>query len=672
MYARPIVSRINLSRKLNFSASRALSGVAHSYAPIPVPGQTVEESRKSYLENYKKSIEDPDAFWSEKAKSYLTWSKPFTKTLTGDFAEGSAKWFEDGQLNACFNAVDRHVATRGNQAAIIWDGDEPGTRRVITYAELQEEVSKIANAMKAKGVKKGDVVTIYMPMIPQLPMVMLACARIGAIHSVVFAGFSGEALKDRIQDCSSKFVFAADEGKRGGKNVPLKKAVDEAVAKCPNVQTVFVVKHTGGEVKMAENRDVWLHDLTSTASSNCAVEPMDSEDPLFILYTSGSTGKPKGVVHTTGGYLLYAGVTAKTTFDLRENDIFACVADCGWVTGHTYIVYGPLVNGSTTVMFESIPTYPTPYRYWELAESVKATQFYTAPTAIRALMRYDSEPIKKYDLSKLRIIGSVGEPINPEAWKWYYDNAGRKQATVVDTYWQTETGGHIITNLPGATDMKPGSCNTPFYGVQTVVLDSTNGKEIEGNNVEGVLAIKGAWPGMARSVYGNHQRFLDTYLRPFAGYYFTGDACRRDQDGSYWITGRVDDVINPSGHRIGTAELEAILNSVDSVSESAVVGFPHDIKGEGISCYVVLKDGVQPSDELTKTLKDTIRSALGPFATPDVIVYSDLPKTRSGKIMRRILRKIACGDEKSLGDVSTLADPGVVPKLVEQFKLAKK
>lgn len=646
--------------------------VAKSYGPIAVPGKTVQESAKEYAETYKASVEDPTAFWAKEATKYITWSKPFTKVITGEFAQGTAKWFEDGQLNVSYNAIDRHIeAGRGNDVALIWEGDEMGDNKQITFNELKEEVSKIANVMKSNGIKKGDVVTLYMPMIPQIAMVMLACTRIGAVHSIVFAGFSSESLKDRIKDCKSKFVFTADEGKRGGKTVRLKGAVDDALVQCPEVEKVFTYKRTGGDINMKAGRDVWMHDLLPKASTECAPEPMNSEDPMFILYTSGSTGKPKGLLHTTGGYTVYAATTAKNTFDLRKNDVFCCVADCGWVTGHTYIVYGPLLNGVTSVLFESVPTYPDPYRYWELAEKVGATQFYTAPTAIRALMRYDTAPIKNYNLNKLRVIGSVGEPINPEAWKWYFDHVGQDRATVVDTYWQTETGGHIATNLPGAVPMKPSSCSSPFYGIQFAVLESTTGKEIQGNNVEGVLAIKAPWPAMARTVYGDHDRYLKTYLKVYDGYYITGDACRKDQDGAIFITGRVDDVINPSGHRIGTAELEAILNHSDEVSESAVIGFPHDVKGEGIGCYVVLKDGIEGTPKLTQALKKSVRDAIGPFATPDFIVYGDLPKTRSGKIMRRILRKIAVDDIAGLGDTSTLADPAVVPKLVEAFKIAK-
>lgn len=585
------------------------------------------------MDDYKRSLDHPGQYWKEQALNFLSWSKPFSKTFEGSFSEGKTKWFVDGELNACYNAIDRHVAERGNEVAMIWEGDEPGDTKKFTFSEMQREISKIANVMLSKGVKKGDVVTVYMPMIPELPMAMLACARIGAVHSVVFAGFSSEALKDRILDCNSKFVFVADEGKREGKRIKLKESVDAALKGAPNVQAVFVFKRTGAQVAMANNRDYFMDDLLKTTSPNCSVVPMRSDDPLFILYTSGSTGKPKGILHTTAGYLTYASMTARNTFDMRKGDVFCCVADCGWITGHSYIVYGPLINGVTTVLFESVPTYPDPYRYWDLVQRVKATQFYTAPTALRALMKFDAKDIAKYDLSSLRILGSVGEPINPEAWEWYFTNIGKEKCTVVDTYWQTETGGHIATNLPGAIPMKPGSCGYPYYGIDFAVLDPTSGKELLDNNVEGVLAIKKPWPGMAATVYGDHDRFLNTYLKPYPSFYFTGDSCRRDGEGSYFITGRVDDVINSSGHRIGTAELEAAINSVEEVSESAVVGFPHDIKGEGIGCFVILKDGFQPSEKLTQLLKNVVRTAIGPIATPDFIVYTDLPKVSLLKLM---------------------------------------
>ena len=531
------------------------------YTPVPLPGISIEQSQADYFALYNKSIENPKEFWREKANKYIDWIQPFTSAFEGEFSNATVSWFTDGKLNVCYNAIDRHVLLDGEKVAIRWEGDEPGNSKLITYREMQSEVSRIANVMKAQGVKKGDVVTIYMPMIPQLPMVMLACARIGAIHSVVFAGFSSGALKDRLTDCNSKWVFTADEGRRGGKSIRLKDAVDEAVKDCKGVNNVFVFKHTGGQVNIIEGKDLWMHELLPMVSDQCAIEQMDSDDPLFILYTSGSTGKPKGLVHATGGYSVYAAITAKNTFDLRKDDVFCCVADCGWITGHSYIVYGPLINGVTSVMFESVPTYPNPYRYWDVVQRVKATQFYTAPTAIRTLMRFPEGPIKEYDLSTLRVIGSVGEPINPEAWKWYYDFVGHEKCNVVDTYWQTETGGHIVTNLPGTTMMKPGSCAYPFYGVQLAVLDATSGTELSGNDVEGVLALKAPWPGMAKTIFGDHERFLSTYMKLYKGYYFTGDACKRDHDGAYWITGRVDDVINPSGHRIGK-DFPSILYSM--------------------------------------------------------------------------------------------------------------
>jgi acetyl-CoA synthetase len=498
-----------------------------------------------------------------------------------------------------------------------------------------------------------------MPMIPELAMVMLACARIGAVHSVVFAGFSADSIKGRILNGNSKFVFTADQGLRGGKTVPLKETIDKALAGCPEVRAVFVYKRTGAEVDMISNRDYWMADLLPLAKPYCPCEPMNSEDPLFLLYTSGSTGKPKGLEHTSAGYLLYVTMTTKLTFNLQEGDIYCCVADCGWITGHSYIVYGPLSNGSTSVMFESIPTYPDPYRYWNLVQTHKVTQFYTAPTAIRALIKFDSAPIASYDLSSLRVLGSVGEPINPEAWSWYFNHVGRGKCSVVDTYWQTETGGHIGSNIPGAMPMKPGSCAMPYYGIDFVVLDPTSGKEIEGNGVEGVLGIKRPWPSIARTVYGDHERYLQVYMKPYPGYYFTGDGCRRDKDGYYWITGRVDDVINPSGHRIGTAEIESALVACPEVSEAAVIGFPHEVKGEGIGCFVILRNGIEESHALSDKLKRAVREAIGPIATPDFIIFTDLPKTRSGKIMRRILRKVASFEVDSIGDTSTLADPTV-------------
>lgn len=636
-------------------------------------GKETAKNLAEYKVNWKQSIEQPDVFWSQQARKYLDWfQEPHVDCVGGGtFIEGDVNFFAGGKLNVSYNCIDRHLKTRGDQIAIIWEADEIGQGKKITYNEVARETAKIANLMKLRGVKKGDVVTIYMPMIPEITYVMLACTRIGAVHSVVFAGFSADSLKDRIENGDSKFVFTADEGLRGGRKVRLKETVDEAIANCGDlVQNVFVFTRTGKEIPFDPHRDVRMDDELPKMRPFCPAEPMDSEDPLFVLYTSGSTGKPKGVLHTTAGYLLNAAMTTKLSFDLREGDIYACVADCGWITGHTYIVYGPMCNGTTTVMFESVPTYPNPYRYWDLVQTYGITQFYTAPTAIRALMRYDAAPIADYDLSSLRILGSVGEPINPEAWKWYYTNVGRGNCTIVDTYWQTETGGHLATNLPGAIPMKPGSCALPCYGIDFAILDSSTGKELEGNNVEGVLAIKKIWPSIARTVFGDHDRYLNVYTRPYPGYYFTGDGCRRDKDGYYYITGRVDDVINPSGHRLGTAEVESALVAVDEVSEAAVVGFPHEVKGEGIGCYIILKTGVSGSNELTTKLKNAVRVAIGPIATPDFIVYSDLPKTRSGKIMRRILRKIAAGEEDSIGDVSTLADPTVVALLIERFKEA--
>jgi len=619
---------------------------------------------------YDQSITDPDTFWSNQARNNLTWFQPFLSAGMGSFADGDVNWFSGGKLNISYNCIDRHLKTKANQPALLWEGDEPGLIRSVTYLELSHQVSRIANFMKGKGVKKGDVVTVYMPMIPEIAMVLLACTRIGAIHSVVFAGFSANSLADRILNCNSKFIFTADQGLRGGRVIPLKNTVNTACESCPNVQNVFVFKRTNAEVEMKEGRDIFLEELLPLEKSFCPCEHMDSEDTSFILYTSGSTGKPKGVAHTTAGYLLHANMTTKWSFDIQEGDVFACVADCGWITGHTYTVYGPLSLGSTTVIFESVPTYPNPYRYWDCVQRHKITQFYTAPTAVRALMKFDAGPIADYDLSTLRVLGSVGEPINPEAWEWYYNHVGRGNCHLSDTYWQTETGGHLASSLPGVHTMKPGSCAHPYFGIQFAVIDSTTGKEIEGNGVEGVLCVKSIFPSCARTVYGDHNRYLSVYTRPYPGYYFTGDGCRRDEDGFYWITGRVDDVINPSGHRIGTAEVEAAIDELEEVSECAVVGFPHDVKGEGIGVFVILKNGLVESDELTKKCKLAVRSSIGPFATPDFIVYCDLPKTRSGKIMRRILRKVAHGEVDSIGDTSTLADPDVVPVLVKKFMAA--
>jgi len=657
-------------------------------------GKNVDQKFAEYKEKYQQSLENPSLFWKNIALEHVTWFSPFEEdgVMNGNLIDGDQHWFRNGKLNVSYNCVDRHVNSgRGDQTALLWEGDEPGLNRNITYSQLQREVCRIANVMKSQGVKKGDVVTIYMPMIPELAMVMLACCRIGAVHSIVFAGFSAESLRGRITDCSSQWVFTADEGKRGGRSLPLKDIVDAALddpcfaSANNNTVTVFVFSRNAtlpdapaataeSEIalscSMTAERDVSMAPLLRQAKPYCPCEPLDSEDTMFILYTSGSTGKPKGVAHTTGGYLVHAAFSTKTSFDIKDGDIYACVADCGWITGHTYIVYGPLCLGTTTLMFESIPTYPNPYRYWDLVQRHKVTQFYTAPTAVRALMRYPTEPIGEYDLSSLRVLGSVGEPINPEAWRWYNTHVGRGKCTIADTYWQTETGGHIATNMPGTVHQKPGSCALPYFGIEFAVVDAATGKEILGNDVSGVLCIKRPWPSMARTVYGDHDRFMNVYLRPYPGFYFTGDGCKRDKNGYYIITGRVDDVINPSGHRIGTAEVESALVATAEVSEAAVVGFPHEVKGEGICCFVILGSTFTASTELAKTLKNAVRSAIGPFATPDIIVFADLPKTRSGKIMRRILRKIVAGEEDSIGDTSTLADPTIVDKLISQFKLA--
>lgn len=624
-------------------------------------------SFEAYQEMYDKSVADPEAFWSEMANSFLSWDKPFDTVDTSDLNTGKIEWFKGGKLNVAYNCIDRHLEKRGDQNAIIWEGDEPGNVREITYKELHEQVCRMANVLKSKGVQKGDRVAIYMPMIPEAAFAMLACARIGAIHSVVFAGFSAEALRDRINDAKAVAVMTADEGLRGTKRIPLKATVDAAVAQCESIKTVFVWKHTSGEINFNDSIDFWLNDACAAAETDCPCEPMDSEDFLFTLYTSGSTGQPKGLAHSSAGYLLYTAITHKYVFDYREGDVYACVADIGWITGHSYVVYGPLCNGATTVMFESIPTYPDCGRYWDMVERLKINSFYTAPTAIRAIAREGNDFVTKYDRSSLRVLGTVGEPINPEAWRWYYEIVGDSRCTIVDTWWQTETGGHMITPLPGAIDLKPGSASFPFFGVQTVVLDD-KGNELDGNGVSGLLAIKASWPSQARTIYGDHERYLNTYLKPYPGYYFSGDGCRRDEDGYYWITGRVDDVINVSGHRMGTAEVESALVEHEACAEAAVVGFPHDVKGQGIFAYVILNEGFDDSDDLVKALKNKVREIIGPIATPDVIIITPgLPKTRSGKIMRRILRKIASKETDSLGDVSTLADPSVVEKLIEKW-----
>ena len=620
---------------------------------------------QGYRDMYAESVADPDAFWAEHGRR-IDWIKPYSQIsdVSYDAADLHIKWYADGTLNAAANCLDRHLETRGDQTAIIWEGDDPADSRHITYAELHAEVCKFANVLKAEGAKKGDRITIYMPMIPEAAVAMLACARIGAVHSVVFGGFSPDALAGRIQDCDSNMVITADEGVRGGRPVPLKSNTDAALESCPDCSKVIVVRRTGGDIGWVDGRDVWYHEAMSGASAECPPEEMNAEDPMFILYTSGSTGKPKGVLHTTGGYMVYASMTHQYVFDYHDGDIYWCTADVGWVTGHSYIVYGPLANGAVTLMFEGVPTYPDSSRFWQVVEKHKVNIFYTAPTAIRALMREGEAPVKKCDRSSLRLLGSVGEPINPEAWMWYHDVVGDGRCPIVDTWWQTETGGILITPLPGATATKPGSATRPFFGIEPVLVDGEN-NELDGA-VDGNLCINRSWPGQMRTVYGDHQRFIDTYFTTFPGRYFSGDGARRDEDGYFWITGRVDDVLNVSGHRMGTAEIESALVAHPKVAESAVVGYPHDIKGQGIYAYVTLIEGCEPSDELLAELRQWTRKEIGPIATPDLLQWApQLPKTRSGKIMRRILRKIAANDYAELGDTSTLTDPGVVTDLVE-------
>ena len=618
-----------------------------------------------YQAMYDASIADPDAFWAEHGKR-IDWIKPYSQVsdVSYDKADLHISWFGDGTLNAAANCLDRHLASRGDQTAIIWEGDDPADSRHISYAELHEEVCKFANVLKTEGAKKGDRITIYMPMIPEATVAMLACARIGAVHSVVFGGFSPDALAGRIQDCDSNMVITADEGLRGGRPVPLKANTDAALESCPDCNKVVVVRRTGGDIGWVDGRDVWYHEAMADASADCPPEEMNAEDPMFILYTSGSTGKPKGVLHTTGGYMVYASMTHQYVFDYKDGDVYWCTADVGWVTGHSYIVYGPLANGATTLMFEGVPTWPDSSRFWQVVEKHKVSIFYTAPTAIRALMREGDAPVTGCDRSSLRLLGSVGEPINPEAWMWYHDVVGEGRCPIVDTWWQTETGGILITPLPGATATKPGSATRPFFGIKPVLVDGENNL-LEGA-VDGNLCIDHSWPGQMRTVYGDHQRFIDTYFTTFPGRYFSGDGARRDQDGYFWITGRVDDVLNVSGHRMGTAEIESALVAHPQVAESAVVGYPHDIKGQGIYAYVTLIEGCEPSDELAAELRQWTRKEIGPIATPDLLQWApQLPKTRSGKIMRRILRKIAANDYAELGDTSTLTDPGVVTDLVD-------
>ena len=622
-------------------------------------------TKDKYEEAYKFALDNPEAFWEKEGKR-INWINPYTmvKDVTWSNNDVNIKWFYDGTLNASYNCIDRHLSDKSDQIAIIWEGDDPNESKKITYKELHQKVSKFANMMKHFGVQKGDRVTIYMPMIPEAAYAMLACSRIGAIHSVVFGGFSPDALAGRILDCDSKFLITADEGIRGGKIVPLKVNSDKALEQCPDVKNVFVVKRTGGDIEMKEDRDLWYHEAVELVDDECPPEEMNAEDPLFILYTSGSTGKPKGVLHTTGGYIVYASYTHEIIFDYHDKDIYWCTADVGWVTGHSYIVYGPLANGATTLMFEGVPNYPSNSRFWEVCDKHSVNIFYTAPTAIRALMKEGDAPVKSTSRKSIRLLGTVGEPINPEAWMWYFNIVGEKKCPIVDTWWQTETGATLISPLPGATDLKPGSASKPLPGVRPVLLDS-EGNILEGKN-EGNLCIADSWPGQMRTVYGDHKRFIETYFSQYDGYYFTGDGCKRDEDGYYWITGRVDDVINVSGHRMGTAEVESALVSHEKVSEAAVVGFPHEIKGQGIYAYVTLNAGENGNEEIRKELINWVRKEIGPIASPDLIQFApNLPKTRSGKIMRRILRKIAENDYSELGDTSTLAEPMVVDELIK-------
>jgi acetyl-CoA synthetase len=633
---------------------------------ISPPEQLVASSHadpESYETLYRQSLEDPDGFWVEQARR-IDWAKPPTRISDWSFDPVEIKWFEDGVLNLCHNCVDRHLADRADQVAILFEGDEPAAGRSLTYGELYREVVAMANVLKSLGAGKGDRVTIYMPMIPEAAVAMLACARIGAVHSVVFGGFSPEALHGRIEDCASRFVVTADGGRRGGKLVPLKANVDAALVKGAEVDAVLVVRHLGNDIAWTEGRDHWLHDMAALAPDRCEPEPMDAEDPLFILYTSGSTGKPKGVLHTTGGYAVWTATTFHYVFDYKEGEVFWCTADVGWVTGHSYVVYGPLANGATTLMFEGVPNYPDFSRFWDVVERHKVDIFYTAPTAIRALMREGEGPVKRHDRSSIRLLGTVGEPINPEAWRWYYEVVGESRCPIVDTWWQTETGGIMITTLPGAHEMKPGSAGRPFFGVEPQLVGAEG--EVLVGAASGNLCLTRSWPGQMRSVYGDHDRFVQTYFSTYPGKYFTGDGCRRDEDGYYWITGRVDDVLNISGHRLGTAEIESALVSHRCVAEAAVVGYPHDIKGQGIYCYVTLMEGEADSPELERELRQHVRTEISPIASPDIIHFTPgLPKTRSGKIMRRILRKIAENDVSNLGDTSTLAEPALVDTLVE-------
>ncbi len=636
----------------------------------PVPQQWSDSAwidDATYQAMYRQSVDNPDQFWGDQAAQFLTWDKPWKTVCRSEIEQGQAAWFEGGKLNVAVNCIDRHLVDRADQTAIIWEGDEPTDDAHISYAQLHEQVSKLGNVLRQRGVKKGDRVCIYMPMIPEAAYAMLACARIGAVHSVVFGGFSPDALKDRILDSDCQVVITADEGLRAGKPIPLKANTDKALANCPDVHTCLVVRRTGGSIDWQDSRDIWYQESIESVTQDCEPEIMDAEDPLFILYTSGSTGKPKGVVHTTGGYLLMAAMTHKYTFDYKNGDVFWCTADVGWVTGHSYILYGPLCNGAITLMFEGVPTYPDASRFWQVIDKHQVNQFYTAPTAIRSLMACGDSFVSNTSRSSLKLLGTVGEPINPEAWDWYHRVVGESRCPIVDTWWQTETGAHMLTPLPGATALKPGSATRPFFGVQPVLLDAEN-REIDGAG-EGLLMIKASWPSQIRTIYGDHQRFVETYFKPYAGYYFTGDGARRDEDGYYWITGRVDDVLNISGHRMGTAEVESALVLHEKIAEAAVVGYPHDIKGQGIYCYVTPMNGVEPDEALLLELIALCVKEIGPIAKPDIIQWAPgLPKTRSGKIMRRILRKVAANELNSLGDTSTLADPAVVDDLIASRK----
>ena len=632
--------------------------------PVPANFNDAHIDAQRYRDMYQQSLDDPETFWAEMANEFLDWDHTWDTVVRYDFSKGDAEWFAGGKLNVSYNCIDRHLPQRADQTALIWEGDDPADCKHITYGELKDHVCRLANTLKARGVRKGDRVCIYMPMIPEAAFAMLACTRIGAVHSVVFGGFSPEALKDRILDSNCQTLITADEGVRGGKKVSLKANADKALAACPNIHTCLVVKHTGGDIEWHEDRDIWYHDTVDSADSDCTPESMDAEDPLFILYTSGSTGKPKGVLHTTGGYLLQSAMSFKYVFDYREGDVFWCTADVGWITGHTYIIYGPLANGAISLMFEGVPTYPDAGRCWEVIDKHQVNTFYTAPTAIRALHAMGDEPVTRSSRASLRLLGTVGEPINPEAWEWYYNVIGDSRCPIVDTWWQTETGAHMITPLPGAMALKPGSASLPFFGVDLALL-TEQGVEIEGPGA-GYLVIKSSWPGQIRSVYGDHQRMIDTYFKPYPGYYFTGDGASRDEDGYYRITGRVDDVLNVSGHRLGTAEIESALVLHALISEAAVVGYPHDIKGQGIYAFVTPMQGVEPSEKLRAELIASCAAEIGTIAKPDIIQWAPgLPKTRSGKIMRRILRKIAENELDNLGDISTLADPSVVENLVK-------